>query len=375
MTGSRGRERRGRGAGALAPRGRRARRGAAGRSPRGRARLGDRGHGAVRVELLERVEQRARPAARGLGAAQVALGGGGLGAGLLAEHVVGELAAPVRVDAARADGASSTSASRASSRTRGLGHAEHVGELVVGLPLLEDELDDRPLLGARAGRRWPCGANGSLPAVYGSAGCDVSRAGTLDDVLGFEMLEAEPGALPRPLRGRPTARPAAARHRARRRVRGAGGVAGLGRHVPGRPGRRQASPSASRTTRASCARSPRARCTPRARPIHRGRTTWVWDVDFTDDEGRLCAVSRVTLAVRPLKRPEAPLGRLRRALVAVRDRQAPVAPERLRRDLDARAAPGGACTRPGRPSGSRARRPRPGRPRRTSSSASRSSST
>lgn len=32
---------------------------------------------------------------------------------------------------------------------------------------------------------------------------------------------------------------------------------------------------------------------------HRGRTTWVWDVDFTDDQGRLCATSRVTMAVRP----------------------------------------------------------------------------
>ena len=34
-------------------------------------------------------------------------------------------------------------------------------------------------------------------------------------------------------------------------------------------------------------------------PIHRGRTSWVWDVRFTDDDGRLCAASRVTLAVRP----------------------------------------------------------------------------
>jgi uncharacterized protein (TIGR00369 family) len=32
---------------------------------------------------------------------------------------------------------------------------------------------------------------------------------------------------------------------------------------------------------------------------HRGRTTWIWEVDITDDEGRLCAVSRVTVAVRP----------------------------------------------------------------------------
>jgi 1,4-dihydroxy-2-naphthoyl-CoA hydrolase len=37
----------------------------------------------------------------------------------------------------------------------------------------------------------------------------------------------------------------------------------------------------------------------RARARHRGRTTWVWDVDFTDDGGRVCALSRVTLAVRP----------------------------------------------------------------------------
>jgi 1,4-dihydroxy-2-naphthoyl-CoA hydrolase len=32
---------------------------------------------------------------------------------------------------------------------------------------------------------------------------------------------------------------------------------------------------------------------------HRGRTTWMWDVEVTDDEGHLCAVSRMTIAVRP----------------------------------------------------------------------------
>jgi 1,4-dihydroxy-2-naphthoyl-CoA hydrolase len=35
-------------------------------------------------------------------------------------------------------------------------------------------------------------------------------------------------------------------------------------------------------------------------PIHRGRTSWVWDVHFTDDQDRLCAASRVTIAVRPV---------------------------------------------------------------------------
>ena len=32
---------------------------------------------------------------------------------------------------------------------------------------------------------------------------------------------------------------------------------------------------------------------------HRGRTSWIWDVEFSDDEGRLCALARVTIAVRP----------------------------------------------------------------------------
>ena len=35
-----------------------------------------------------------------------------------------------------------------------------------------------------------------------------------------------------------------------------------------------------------------------ARRIHKGRTTWVWDVEITDDEGRRCAVTRMTIAVR-----------------------------------------------------------------------------
>ena len=35
-----------------------------------------------------------------------------------------------------------------------------------------------------------------------------------------------------------------------------------------------------------------------ARRIHRGRTTWVWDVEITDDAGRRCAMTRMTIAVR-----------------------------------------------------------------------------
>ena len=35
-----------------------------------------------------------------------------------------------------------------------------------------------------------------------------------------------------------------------------------------------------------------------ARRVHRGRTTWLWDVEITDDQGRRCALTRMTIAVR-----------------------------------------------------------------------------
>jgi 1,4-dihydroxy-2-naphthoyl-CoA hydrolase len=41
--------------------------------------------------------------------------------------------------------------------------------------------------------------------------------------------------------------------------------------------------------------------------IHRGRTTWVWDVRFSDDADRTCAVTRMTIAVRPLPAGQPPL--------------------------------------------------------------------
>jgi 1,4-dihydroxy-2-naphthoyl-CoA hydrolase len=35
-----------------------------------------------------------------------------------------------------------------------------------------------------------------------------------------------------------------------------------------------------------------------ATPVHRGRTSWVWDVEIRNDDGKLCARSTVTMAVR-----------------------------------------------------------------------------
>jgi 1,4-dihydroxy-2-naphthoyl-CoA hydrolase len=45
-----------------------------------------------------------------------------------------------------------------------------------------------------------------------------------------------------------------------------------------------------------------------ARRRHRGRTIWIWDVEFTDSSGRLCALSRVSLAVRSKTEASARVG-------------------------------------------------------------------
>ena len=37
-----------------------------------------------------------------------------------------------------------------------------------------------------------------------------------------------------------------------------------------------------------------------ARARHRGRTTWVWEAEVRDGAGRTCALSQMTIAVRPL---------------------------------------------------------------------------
>lgn len=37
----------------------------------------------------------------------------------------------------------------------------------------------------------------------------------------------------------------------------------------------------------------------RAVARHRGRTTWVWQVEILDDDERLCALAKMTMAVRP----------------------------------------------------------------------------
>jgi 1,4-dihydroxy-2-naphthoyl-CoA hydrolase len=136
-----------------------------------------------------------------------------------------------------------------------------------------------------------------VPPVDESLVRDHPAAGTLDDVLGFEMLEA-------------TADGARARFEVRDRVCQPAGIVHGGAYAA------LAESMVSVATNALVTEDGQGAVgqanntsflrpvsdgfvSAEARPRHRGRSTWVWDVEFVDDDGRLCAVSRVTLAVRP----------------------------------------------------------------------------
>jgi 1,4-dihydroxy-2-naphthoyl-CoA hydrolase len=41
-----------------------------------------------------------------------------------------------------------------------------------------------------------------------------------------------------------------------------------------------------------------------AKARHRGRTSWVWEAEVRDAEDRLCALSQMTIAVRPIPKSD-----------------------------------------------------------------------
>ena len=138
-----------------------------------------------------------------------------------------------------------------------------------------------------------------MPALVDSPVDTYPAPGTLDDVLGFEMPEAEPERC-------------RARFAVDRRVQQPLGLVHGGAYAA------LAESMVSATTHRAVAGDGnfavgQSNATHFFRPategfvhaegspIHRGRTSWVWDVRFTDDEDRLCAASRVTIAVRPVR--------------------------------------------------------------------------
>jgi 1,4-dihydroxy-2-naphthoyl-CoA hydrolase len=140
-------------------------------------------------------------------------------------------------------------------------------------------------------------AKGSVPFPMDSPASTYPVAGTLDDVLGFELLEAEPERC-------------RARFPVERRVQQPMGLVHGGAYAALAESLVSVTTHGAVKDNGSFAVGMSNSTTflrpvtggyvhAEGMPLHRGRTTWVWDVSFTDDEGRVCAVTRVTMAVRP----------------------------------------------------------------------------
>ena len=121
-------------------------------------------------------------------------------------------------------------------------------------------------------------------------------AGTLDDVLGFQLIEAKPERC----RARFAAEPRVQQPMGL--VHG-GAIAALAESLASVTTHRAVTDNGSfavgQSNHTTFLRPiTGGQVNAEGTPLHRGRTTWVWDVTFTDDDGRVCAVSRVTMAVR-----------------------------------------------------------------------------
>jgi 1,4-dihydroxy-2-naphthoyl-CoA hydrolase len=121
-------------------------------------------------------------------------------------------------------------------------------------------------------------------------------AGTLDDILGFELIEASPERC----RARFAAEPRVQQPMGL--VHG-GAIAALAESLASvttyRAVKENGSFAVGQANHTTFLRPITGRhVNAEGTPLHRGRTTWVWDVTFTDDDGRVCAVSRVTMAIR-----------------------------------------------------------------------------
>ena len=196
----------------------------------------------------------------------MALGGGRLGTALT-EHVVGQLPRQSSSTRFALTGASSTSASRA--RCAPVPRACRAWPRKLLSPtssLLEDELDDRPLVGGEL-------VEGGVRRTMEAGPRDrshIPQPGTLDHVLGFELVEADAGVV-------------RARFAVEDRVRQPLGLVHGGAYAALAESMTSAatymavaegatSRSGNRTARASCGRSLGARSTPRRpapqRPHH-----------------------------------------------------------------------------------------------------------
>ena len=207
---------------------------------------------------------------------------------------------------------------------RALGDAQQRGDLGIALALAEQQRERCALVGGEVlqsahgsgnirrqevpgRRRRLLGYRGAAMAHAHSRGDQRACWAGIDRLYGLEVLELSDTEVRArvPVRDELKQRDGSA---PRRRVRVARRVDHLAGHRIWRSCRKATWPRACPTAPTSCARSPRASVHALATRLHRGRTTWVWDVRMSDDADRTCAVTRMTIAVRPLPDAQGPTG-------------------------------------------------------------------
>ena len=112
-----------------------------------------------------------------------------LGAGLLPEHVVRQLAAPLRIHEL-----SRVRREFGQRVARQLAHAggrkiEHLADLVIAAALAQDDLDDRPLVRSQLVKGGHWANKGNFMPVTREPTYAIPMEETLDVVLGFEVIE------------------------------------------------------------------------------------------------------------------------------------------------------------------------------------------
>jgi 1,4-dihydroxy-2-naphthoyl-CoA hydrolase len=231
----------------------------------------------------------------------MAASGLGLGTGLLAEHVVTQLAPPLRVD--ELGGERSQFGQRLARELAYAGRrkVEHLADLLVAAVLAQNDLDDRPLVRSQLVKRGHRTMKGTFIFVADAPSYAIPMAETLDGILGFEVVDMESD--------RASARfEVQNRHRQPWGIVHGGVYAALAEGLCSSATYMQVKADGKIAVGASNFTSflrpvSGGVVTAAARALHSGRTSWVWECEFTNEDGKRCAVSRVTLAVIDPQRP------------------------------------------------------------------------
>ena len=217
------------------------------------------------------------------------------GTGLLAKDLVGHLTAPLRVHELSRGGRQLAQRFACQFAYAGGRKIEHLPDLLVALVLPKDDLDDRALIGSQLVKRGHRTREVNFLGVPDEPTYAIPMEEVLEGTLNFEYLEAD-------------SESARGRFEVNNRHKQPFGIVHGGVYSAFAEGlcsfttymnvREQGKIAVGSSNFTSFLRPVMSGVvTAEARALHRGRTSWVWECEFRNEEGKLCAASRVTLAV------------------------------------------------------------------------------